>query len=381
MTGGEPSELRTFVEDIVLARRPDAAGRAAVGRLVGKYHAYIVRQLRGAPFRFDAGRAEEWACDFEHERFLESRLLEGFEPGPGKGRFRGYLFRALHNWAVDRLRKEATERRRLPAGPAAEDVPATGTPDLLGEEEAAAASAAALLAEAVIDLYKGHRPSEPHHWNVFRARHLLAEPWGEARCVAEFGLGGIARVSSISRTMRLRLRDAIRARVTDLEGGERVDEAAEEVIAAAHAYGGSYLPDLPFIDVGGAPDGSVLMAAAAHLPAEMRCLTGAIDLGSLLREALTLPGAAALGDASASAEALGAAKDAAKGWEAEKPPAFPSEVCRWVYYATLAAALPTRISRQDEAALRKGIAWALRQPWRERALDATLQRGLGALGG
>jgi DNA-directed RNA polymerase specialized sigma24 family protein len=354
----------------VTARRLDEEGRAALDRVVRKYHPYLVRYLL-CRFRVGQAWAEECANDFAGKKLVEDRLLDGVEhdaDSDSPRRFRAFLYTAFRHWAIDALRKEARRGKRFETR---EDADLDAVFD---DNEAEEAWCGTLMAEAVLDLYRETARTKPQHWNVFRARHLLDEPWDVRRCREEFGFDTDGQVHGAAARMRKRLAELVRTRL------EEQDQPLEELLEAAGACRQGYLPDLPFVQEGDGPDDSSVPPAALLLPASTRHLAGLLDMGRQLTEALSAAGVlSALRESPPSPERLRGVKDLAKRWDAEKRKLAPG-VTSWVYYAALAAALPARIGRLDDAALRKGIEWALRQEWREVALDHVLERGLATLG-
>src|SRR5262245_225340 len=211
-----PSSLRTFWPDLIDAQKLGEEGRAALGRVIGKYHPYLVRYLL-CRFRVAPAWAEECVCDFEGKKLVEGRLLDGVkrEDRESPRRFRAFLYTAFRNWAIDALRKEARYGKRFEAREDDLDV-------AFDEDEAEEAWCGTLMAEAVLDLYRETAPTRPQHWNVFRARHLLDEPWDVRRCREEFGFASDGQVHGAAARMRKRLAELVRVRLD--EQGQPLEE-------------------------------------------------------------------------------------------------------------------------------------------------------------
>lgn len=75
-------------------------------------------------------------------------------------------------------------------------------------------------------------------------------------------------------------------------------------------------------------------------------------------------------------------KDFGKAVQAAPVGPLPPDLGRALYFASIAAALGTRnerITRMDDAALRRGLGWLRDQPWMTPELRALAERGLAAL--
>jgi hypothetical protein len=83
-------------------------------------------------------------------------------------------------------------------------------------------------------------------------------------------------------------------------------------------------------------------------------------------------------------ELLELAKEFAKEHRADAESPLPREVATVLYYASIAAALARcgrRITRHDDATLRKGFQWGCEQPWVDEATRGLLREGLQQVGG
>lgn len=218
--GGMPADRRQAME-------------AFLRRYLKPMTAYLVRG-RKRP----VDKAEELVQGFVAGIVLKAGLLEG--AGPGKGRFRTYLLKALNRYVVSAARSE----RRLKRGGGKPVANIDDQPEPGREDDPAAAFdlewARALLAETVRRMAaECDRAGWADLWGVFEARMLRPSlsdepPVAYADLEARYGLASATQASNVAVTARRMFARCLRAEVAAyVEGEADIDDEIADLRSAA----------------------------------------------------------------------------------------------------------------------------------------------------
>lgn len=153
------------------ATRGTENGRLALGELVQIYmpalRAHLVSTMRIEPHR-----ADDLLQSFLTDKVVEQNTLA--QADRSRGRFRAFLVTALHNFAIDELRKRSTqsrapEHRPLDVDNHRDEVPGAHTPasifDRIWAQE--------VLGEVMRRMREECDDANRHVWGIFEARVLL----------------------------------------------------------------------------------------------------------------------------------------------------------------------------------------------------------------
>lgn len=199
--------------------------QAALANLITGYlpplRAYLLLRMR-----LNRTRTEDYLHDFIQDKILEHDLISSADPA--KGRMRSLLLRSLHNYVIDRLRKEA--RRQ---GPSIDvlDIDAAG----LAAPEVPPDEVEAVWARQVLNLTLERMRAECRTadrmsvWRVFEYRVLRPTLMGTAppsyeQFARQFGFAGPEQASNALMTAKRQFGRVLKSVVAEYRAAEEVEQ-------------------------------------------------------------------------------------------------------------------------------------------------------------
>lgn len=172
-------------------------------------------------------QAKDLTQGFFTDKVLGQDLVQ--KADPEKGRFRSFLLRSVHNYAISALRSSK-------ASASLEATPDVGTTSGDPEVQFNRAWADELLHEVLAGLEQECRSRDKSaHWQVFR--EWLLEPDTAASCPMEeictrYGIADVSTAYHMIENIKRRFRSILRARLSQITGSEdEIDTEIREFLA------------------------------------------------------------------------------------------------------------------------------------------------------
>lgn len=355
--------------------------------------------------RFSESEADDVVQEFITSRILERDLLARVDRH--KGKFRSFLLKSLDRFVIDRHRSH-NAAKAAPTHAAsfaegfdqADDQPC---PDAAYE----AGWAMSVLAEAIRRMEAECLAARADLWLVFQGRggRVLrgeeAEPY--ARLAERMGACDEKQAANLWATAQARFRRILGQTLVDFGGVSLEDDLPDlksvfqscsgEALEVMRSKLWSNLPTVSGDSIGFGPFDPSLLARIWEIPPDTD-VSASQGWEALLGQDLPwLEGPEScsrrttIGELLAESQLrerdLEAIKTYAKDLRASSSAGSAAEAATALYYACVgfaATELKSRISDQDDAAIRRGLIWAIQQSWIDDTTKQRMQRAILQLG-